>query len=122
MTANLTFDQLRKRLEKALKFINHTHTVEDIQQGIAMGQMQCFVRGDSFVITEIAQTPRKRFLNIVLLVGDMGILEAHDELIEFAKRSGCDFMRAAGRKGWRGIPEKLGWKPTHIMYVRELRN
>jgi hypothetical protein len=112
--------KLEKRLKKALALGGNTHTIEDIQQAIALGTMQCFVNGDSFAITEVINAPQKRFLNVFLVVGDLSILELHDEVEAFAKQAGCDFMQAYGRPGWRPKIKKLGWEPDRIVFRRKI--
>ena len=83
--------KLEKRLKRALALGGNTHTIDDIKQAIDIGSMQCFVKGDSFAITEVINAPQKRFLNVFLVVGDINILELHDDVEAFAKQAGCDF-------------------------------
>lgn len=120
MTAKIASEVLQNRLTKALKIGGDTHTIEDIQQAIARGTMQCFVKGDSFAITEIINAPKKRFLNVFLIVGELSILELHDEVEEFAKMAGCDFMQAYGRPGWTPKIKSLGWEPSRIVFRRKI--
>ena len=114
--------ELEKRLKRALSLGGNTHTIEDIQQAIARGTMQCFVKGDSFCITEIIDAPQKRFLNVFLIVGDLSILELHDEVEAFAKQAGCAFMQAYGRPGWKPKIKHLGWEPSRIVFRRNIGN
>lgn len=112
--------KLEKRLAKALALGGNTHTIDDIYQAIARGTMQCFVKGDSFVITEVINAPQKRFLNIFLIVGDLSVLELHEDVEAFAKQAGCDFMQAYGRPGWKPKIKSLGWKPDRIVFRRNI--
>lgn len=120
MTVSPEFSVLNKRLARALKLGGDTHTIEDIQQAIARGTMQCFVKGNSFAITEVINAPQKRFLNVFLIVGELNILELHDEVEAFAKQAGCDFMQAYGRPGWVPKVKSLGWKPDRIVLRRNI--
>lgn len=120
MTAKRVSDKLQKRLERALKLAGDTHTIEDIQQAIARGTMQCFVRGDSFCITEVINAPRKRYLNIFMIVGELSILDIHDDILAFAREAGCDFLQAYGRFGWKPVVEKLGWKAEQIVFRHKI--
>jgi len=86
MTVKTDFDVLKKRLSKALRLGGDAHTVEDIQHAIARGEMQCFVHGDSFVITEIATTPRAKYINVFLAVGDLSLMAIQKDLIIFARK------------------------------------
>lgn len=120
MTVSLESKELTKRLARALKLGGNTHTIEDIQQLVARGQMQCFVKGHSFVITEVINAPQKRFLNVFLIVGDLSVLELHEEVEAFAKQAGCDFMQAYGRPGWKPKISSLGWKPKQTVFRKEI--
>lgn len=120
MTVNLEFNELKKRLTRALNLCGNTHTVDDIHLAIATGAMQCFAKGDSFAITEIINAPQKRFLNVFLIVGDLSILELHDDVEAFAKQAGCDFMQAYGRPGWKPKIKSLGWEPDRIVFRRKI--
>jgi hypothetical protein len=120
MTAKIASEVLQRRLAKALKIGGDTHTIEDIQQAIARGTMQCFVKDNSFAITEIINAPQKRFLNVFLIVGELNILELHDEVEAFAKQAGCDFMQAYGRPGWTPKIKSLGWEPDRIVFRRKI--
>lgn len=87
---------------------------------MARGLMQCWVSGDSFCITEVINAPRKRYLNIFLIVGELSILELHDQILAFAEEAGCDFLQAYGRPGWKPVVEKLGWKAEQILFRRKI--
>ena len=80
--AILASDELNKRLAKALKIGGDTHTIEDIQHAVARGAMQCFVKGDSFAITEIIKAPQKTYLNIFLVVGDLSVTQLHLQVLQ----------------------------------------
>lgn len=121
MTASLGSEQLQKRLQRALDLAGNTHTIEDIQQAIARGQMQCFVTGDSFVITEVTQYPRKRILNVFLAVGDISVVDLIPKLESFAREAGCDGMQTLGRAGWKRILPQRGWHQSHTLFTYDLR-
>lgn len=117
--ATLASDELQKRLAKALRLSGDTHTIEDIQQAVARGTMQCFVSGDSFVVTEIVSSPRVKYLNIFLAVGDLSVLTTLPDIEEFARKCGCTWMQTTARHGWKKkLPKE--WKPTHVLFVHDL--
>lgn len=120
MTASLASDELGRRLEKALRLAGNTHTIEDIQQSVARGEMQCFVHGDSFVVTEIATTPRAKYLNVFLAVGDLSLMALQKDLDDFAERSGCEWMQTLGRHGWKSVLPDYGWKATHTLFIHKV--
>lgn len=121
MTASLGSEQLQKRLQRALDLSGNTHTIEDIQQAVARGQMQCFVDGDSFIITEIMQYPRKRILNVFLIVGDISVIDLFPKIGDFAREAGCEYMQGFGRDGWKRVLPKRGWKQSLTMFTYDLR-
>ena len=120
--AKLASKELQKRLAKALRLAGNTHTIEDIQDGIARGQMQCFVRDDNFVITEVVSEPRAKYLNVFLAVGDLSLMDIQPELEAFAKQTGCSWMQTHGRPGWKAVLPEHGWKPTHVLFVHPIGN
>lgn len=120
MTAKTGSDELRRRLDRALRLAGNTHTIDDIQQAIARGEMQCFVHGDSFVITEIATTPRAKYLNVFLAVGDLSLMVLQKDLEDFAERAGCEWMQTLGRHGWKAVLPKHGWQPTHTLFIHKV--
>lgn len=122
MTASLGSDELNKRLAKALRLGGDTHTVDDIRQAVARGNMQCFVRGDSFIVTEVNEYPRKRVLNVFLAVGEMDDINSllMSEVKQFAKEAECHAMQGYCRPGWKKVLPKLGWKQSHILFTYDM--
>lgn len=116
----LASDVLQKRLAKALRLAGDTHTIEDIQHAVARGEMQCFVHGNSFVLTEIATTPRAKYLNVFLAVGDLSLMALQEDLNKFAEQSGCQWMQTLGRHGWKTVLPKYGWQPTHTLFIHKV--
>lgn len=94
------------------------YTVEDILALIGEGKMQSFAKGDTWVVTQVHEFPRKKVLDIVFVVGDMEDLhELEPQLEEFRVKIGADFMSATGRLGWLRKHFK-GWKPYSVNFVR----
>ena len=122
MTAKPESDELRRRLDKALRLAGDTHTAEDIQQALARGEMQCFTHGDSFILTEIATTPRAKYLNVFLAVGDLSLMSLQKDMEAFAEQSGCKWMQALGRHGWKAVLPKHGWQATHTLFIHKVGN
>jgi hypothetical protein len=118
--AKLASDELNKRLTKALKLAGNTHTIEDIQHAVARGEMQCFANKDSFVITEISQAPRARYLNIFLAVGNLSVVTFLPDIEKFAEENGCLWVQAIGRPGWKTILPDNGYEETQVVFVKKL--
>lgn len=120
MTVKTVSDELARRLEKALRLAGNTHTIQDISHSVARGDMQCFVHGDSFVLTEVATTPRAKYLNVFLAVGDLSLMKLQPEIEKFAEQNGCTWMQTLGRHGWKSVLPAYGWEPTHTLFIHKV--
>lgn len=66
---------------------------------------------NSCIVTEIIESPRKRFLNFFLAAGSMRELEAMTPLIlEWGKDNGCTHALMTGRPGWSRTKLLRDWK------------
>lgn len=119
MTAKTVSKELAKKLDKALRLSGNTHTIEDISHAVARGAMQCFVTGDSFIITEVIKAPKKTYLNVFLAVGDLSVTNLIPEIEKFAEQAGCAFIQTLARPGWKAVLPS-SWKPTHTLYVKPI--
>lgn len=78
-----------------------THHPRDVLDGLMSGDYQLWTYGDSAVVTEIYEYPRKKVCHIFLAGGNMqDIRELHVMIEEWAKEKGCSSLSLAGRKGW----------------------
>lgn len=110
-----------QKLERALEMMGKTHTIADIREAISLGTMQSFVEGDSWAITQICLTPRKRIMEIILVVGEQADLDRlYQRVISFAKETQCSLIRTVGRLGWKPQADKHGWKIGASVYLMEL--
>ena len=112
-----------RKLQRALDRQGGLYTLNDILERIAQGTMQSWVHNNSWAVTQISVYPRRRVLEIVDVVGDLGdcrILE--DKLVKFANEMGVDLIAAHGRKGWTRLGHALGWKikTTSYLYHKDL--
>lgn len=111
----------RVQLQRALDDMGNTHSFEDIVALIEDGLMQSFAEGDTWAVTQIIDFPRKRVLEVFLVVGDMIDAEKlHDRVFEYAKGEGCDIVRAFGRRGFHRWAQERGWKNGQQIFIREL--
>lgn len=112
---------MMRRLQRALFYAGNTHTLSDILSEVHSGQMQSFCVGDSWAVTRILDTPRRRVLEIFMAVGmldDMPELERQIEV--FAKEHSVTLMRTFGRRGWLETGKSLGWKPRQTVFIKEI--
>jgi len=113
---------VKQKLRKALAVAGHTYELEDILQEIKERTMHSFVEGESWVVTQVVDFPRKRYLEIVFAVGNLDELKRiYPKLEAFAREIQADGLRAFGRPGWMRQFEidKHGWVETTRVYVRE---
>lgn len=103
-------------MRKALRIGSDTHSVDDLIGALKRGEMQAFSNDRAIVITEIAQTPRRRFLHVFLSAGEIdGVMDLMDEITAWAIRQGCEFARATVRPGYEPLLKKQGWQRKQIL-------
>ena len=113
---------VKQKLAKALAVAGDAYTLDDILHEIEEGRMQSFAEGESWVVTQIIDFPRKRYLEIVFAIGNLDELKGiYPRLEQFARDNLCDGMRAFGRQGWMRQFEidRAGWVETTRTYIKE---
>lgn len=119
MTAHVYYRKLAKVLDR----MGALWTVQDILSAIAAGKMQSFVEGDSWAITQIADFPRARVLEILVALGDLEqCRRLHRRILQFARDNDIGLVQAYGRRGWIRDATALGWRvrTTSYLYQQEL--
>lgn len=109
------------QLKRALREAGDTHDLTDILADIACGQMQSFVWHESWAITRIIIFPRKKVVEVFLVMGDdadMPELEA--QVKRFARLEGATMIRAMGREGWARRASERGWIVGPRLYLTEV--
>lgn len=110
-----------RKVEKLLRIGGGTHELQDILDAIKSGSMQSFVSGDSWAVTQVAEFPRKRVLEVLFLVGRLEDVPAlRDQVEAFGRAVGADFVRAYGRPGWEATAKSLGWQPSQRIFAKDL--
>jgi hypothetical protein len=112
-----------KKLNRVLDRMGGLYLTSDIIRLVHEGRMQMFSQGDSIAITQIANFPRGKALEIVAVVGDIDDLRAlHDRLLIFAAEIGASVIQAFGRKGFMPDAQRRGWriKARSFVYQREM--
>lgn len=114
-------DPMLRLLAKALKAGGDTHSLEDILSEIKSGHKQSFALGKTWVITQVLDFPRRRVLELFLVVGHGDDLPALEEQItEYARSIGADFIRTSGRPGWKKHAKQMGWELSHVVYTKRV--
>lgn len=109
VTDGRPFEHLFRRALKRFDLL----TPEFITEKIADGTMQCFLFGESVVVTQIEQFPNGRALRVILSAGKNmpEWIDAANEFVEgMARLNGCRMLLSSGRPGWKSEAKKHGWK------------
>lgn len=112
---------MMKKMDRALREGGGTHTMDDLLVEIRNGSKQSFAYGSTWAITQVLDFPRKRVLELFMVVGvgcELAILE--EDIVNYAKSVGADFIRTQGRRGWKNKAKEMGWKHTHNIFVKEI--
>jgi hypothetical protein len=109
------------QLQRGLLEMGGTHDLADIIKGISEGTLQSFVEGETWAVTTVIETPKKRICEVFLVVGDMeDAVRLHDTVEAFARAHGCNMLRTIARKGWSRWAKPRGWTNGHTVYLKEL--
>jgi len=103
-------------MRKALRLGSDTHTLEDVIEALKRGEMQAHFNDRAIIVTEISQSPRRKFLHCFISAGELdAVLTLMDEVEKWAVEQGCEFARACVRPGYEPIFKARGWKRRMIM-------
>jgi len=113
---------LPELFDKALAYGGHTHTREDIAEGVKTGRYQYFGDDQCCLITEIHDFPRCRKLHLFIAAGsiDRLLTEYLPRVKEFARENGCNGLTSVSRKGFLKRFPQYGFKPKSITFELEL--
>lgn len=110
-----------EQLNDALDRMGGTHNLADILDEIKAGTMQSWVSGETWAVTKIVQFPRKKLLEVVLVIGDLDdAVKLHEVVLEFAAHNNCDMIRTFARDGWHRWAKTKGWANGMRIYVKEM--
>lgn len=112
-----------RHLARVLDAMGGVFSVNDILGAIAEGKMQSFMEGDSWAVTQIADFPRAKLLEILVALGDLEqCRKLHDQVLQYANDHDIGLVQAYGRRGWMPDAKSHGWKvrTTSYLYQREL--
>lgn len=111
---------LYQEAEECLAKAGGLFVVQDLLDAIKTGDMQSFSDGRTWVVTKLCNYPRKRVLDVVLVVGDLHAAYLIEEEVEaFARNNGAEMMVTEGRKGWRKMKSNR-WFETGVTLARVL--
>ena len=118
----ITDEKMRFKMDRALKIGGDTYTLDDIEAGLASGDMQGHVFEETWAITRVHDWSHKRSVDVICIVGDIqGALILEQIVCEWAKSIEADFITAIGRDGWWGF-HTPGWQKAGTLYSKDLSN
>lgn len=110
-----------QELEKVLDEMGGFYNVHDIFERISDGRMQSFVSHNSWMITEIQLYPRRKVLDVPIIVGDWEDFEPlYERLVQYANEIGASLIRGFGRRGWSKALKSRGWVSVGDTYHKDL--
>ena len=110
-----TLEEVRALIARGLQD-NPSYTVEDVMEGLRVGQFQCFDEG-GIAITKFSGFRDKRLL-VFLLVGENfneWKEKMNARLKRFAKDNGCSCIEAYCRRGLEMPLKALGWRVEQVV-------
>ena len=116
----MTDEEQINKIKKALA-LDGAWTWDDCMRFLNEGRWQIFYNVSGTWITELIHTPNKKWLNVVVVAGELpGCMDLQNEVEEFAKKHNCTEITAVARLGWRDVSKNWGWKTTSMVIKKEL--
>jgi hypothetical protein len=121
ISAAEAMEPYRPMIEAALRYAAETYAYDDVVNAVQTGEMFFWPAQESFLVTEVAQFPRKRTLHIFLAGGKLSEVKSMDEsLVAYANFLDCDAISLSGRPGWEKALGDLGYKKIHTTLGKTL--
>jgi hypothetical protein len=119
---NITREDMKIKVERALEAFGNLYTFDDIMGLINEGKMQSFTVGDTWIVTQVNEFPRRKVVDIALVVGFIEeATRALPEIYNFARSIGANRVTAVGRDGWWKFAEP-GWYRVGGYFAKDLEN
>ena len=116
----ITDESMRKKMERALAINGNLFNMDDIDEYLIRGKMQGHVEGDTWVLTQVHDWPRRRAVNIMYIAGFLDDTHALEVKIEkWAKSIGANLITAGGRDGWLKF-KTPGWNKVGSLYSKDI--
>lgn len=114
-------NDMMAKLARALRMQGDLYGLEDILEMVDSGDLQSFADGDTWAITSITDYPRRRVMDLLIVVGDLQrALSLGDRIVDFARAQGCTLLRADGREGWTDYAVARGWRKVAVTFYKDL--
>jgi hypothetical protein len=116
------WDRCKHWIAAALPYSGDTHTIDDIERGIATGRFGFYPLANAALVVEVIEYPQLRALHIFLAGGDLGELKFFTNRVapDIARRLGCSRITIAGRKGFARALSDIGFEPRWYVLSKEV--
>ena len=106
--AGTEIDRYEAVLRAALK--DRALSYEELRDGVAKGWFIPWTLDGAILVTETVLTPRVRALHVIAGGGNLKDLAELTPGVEYvARKAGCNFTGATGRKGWVRWLKRFGY-------------
>ena len=125
---------IEKDIRKSLLYSGQLSDSAFVLQTAKEGKFQVWILWDKkqkttldkyfgLVITEIIQKPLGKICHIYMMTGRQRNKWQHliKDIEEFAKNENCLMLELIARPGWKKVLNQFGYKPTHIVLEKEIK-
>lgn len=127
MTPAEEWKRCRDWIISALPYCDGTHTIEDIEDGIARGEMIFIPGRHSALVLQLAVYPQMKELIVFLGGGERGWKTVNEyrqhldaEVVKLARFLCCDRVKHFCRDGGTRIGEALGYRKQSVVMVKDV--
>ena len=119
------WDAVVPLLARVLERMDSGRGLEDILTALQERKMQLWSVNNwqAACVTRLGSMPQWSALTVVYLAGD-GLSEWFDDLMEvlesFANDHGCKYVEVVGRKGWKKVGARRGYREAAIVMRKQL--
>lgn len=124
---NAHVNPFRAYIDATLERLGGLYTFDDIIEMVHKGDAQSFTEGDSWAVTQIFDTPRKRVLNVIFVAGRLkDIPGLHHQIEAWARKNGVNLIIGQARDEWEAARRKvkelgdLGYQRATGLFMKEL--
>ena len=108
-------------MRRGLARSGSTHDLDDVIQCLRDGTMQAIWNDGAVIVTQIGQYPQGRVIDVFMCAGNLdSVMALRPDLVEMAKRHGCDYGRAYVRHGLVKPLQAAGWKAVQTVMTFEM--
>lgn len=125
---DLVWHVVKPMLQRAIEYNDGDFDTSFVLGRLMDGTMQLFIGYDTkdiiyAAVTEILPYQKRKALRIVLMGGKNINSWVDTKIFEkFSRSQGCDRIEIVGRKGWIKKLEKRGYKQTHYIVTKEVKD